>query len=52
VTVPPTSIDCCYKAPARCCETDLGSAPVEASEELLDAIVALGVKRSEIGQVE
>jgi hypothetical protein len=32
-------------------EVDLGSAPVEALEELLDAVTALGVKQCEIGQV-
>jgi hypothetical protein len=31
-------------------ETDLGSAPVEAFEELLDAVSTLGLKRCEIGQ--
>lgn len=33
-------------------ETDLGSAPVEAFEELLDALAALGIKQCEMGQVE
>jgi hypothetical protein len=33
-------------------EVDLGSAPVEAFEELLDAISALGAKRCEIGKME
>ena len=33
-------------------EVDLGSAPVGAFEELLDAVVALGVKQCEIGQTE
>jgi hypothetical protein len=32
-------------------EVDLGSAPVEAFEELLDAVAALGVRQCEIGQV-
>jgi hypothetical protein len=31
-------------------EVDLGSAPVEAFEELLDAVVAMGVKQCQIGQ--
>jgi hypothetical protein len=33
-------------------EADLGSAPVEAFEELLDAIATLGAKRCEIGQLK
>lgn len=33
-------------------EVDLGSAPVEAFEELLDAVAALGVKQCQIGQSE
>jgi hypothetical protein len=32
-------------------EADLGSAPVEAFEELLDAVAALGNKRCEIGEM-
>jgi hypothetical protein len=32
-------------------EVDLGSAPVEAFEELLDAVEALGGRRCEIGDV-
>ena len=31
-------------------EADLGSAPVEAFEELLDAVASLSVKQCEIGQ--
>jgi hypothetical protein len=33
-------------------EVDLGSAPVEAFEELLDAVASLGVKQCEVGQVD